>query len=119
MRHASYAALGIWLFFIIVGSLLPTMPSADDVTGFAGTTLLGHALAYAVLCVLAVRAFGLRPWRHVLAAALGALLLGFAVECIQPFTGRTFDLIDMAANSAGVAFGLAAIALARSASRSG
>ena len=119
MRRARYAAPGIWLCFIIVGSLLPTMPNVDAVTGFAGTPLLGHALAYAVLCVLTVWAFGLRPWPQALAVALGALLLGFAVECIQPFTGRTFDLIDMAANSAGVAFSLAAIALTRFASRGG
>ena len=62
---------------------------------------------------LLTAALRLRSWGALMLAALGAFLLGFVLECAQPLTGRSFDLADMAANTAGVAVGLVAIQLTR------
>ena len=102
MQIVRYASLAIWLGLVAMGSLLPRIPSPADVTGFAGAAL---------------RACGRGRWPQVLAAARGALLLGFGLECLQPLTGRTFDLLDLAANSAGAALGFAAVTLARAVRR--
>jgi VanZ family protein len=84
----------IWL------SLAPKAPTLDMTVG----DKIGHLAAYGVLmlwfCVLyrrkRVRAF----------YALGFVALGVVLEFMQGNLGyRTFDLLDMAANTAGVMAG--------------
>ena len=113
MRLLSRLCLAVWIALILLGSLLPRVPPADAVARFPGAAYAAHAVAYAVLCCLAAWALRLGDWRRLLAAALGASLLGLALECIQPLTGRAFDLVDLAANAAGVAVGLAGTLLVR------
>jgi len=113
MRLLSRLCLAVWIALILLGSLLPRVPPADAVVRFPGAAYAAHAVAYAVLCCLAAWALRLGDWRRLLAAAAGASLLGLALECIQPLTGRAFDLADIAANAAGVAAGLAGALLAR------
>jgi len=40
-----------------------------------------------------------------LAYAVGFVAMGVAIEFIQPYTGRNFELADMAADAIGVALG--------------
>lgn len=61
-----------------------------------------HALAYAVITALAL--FGFQGKRAQLTLVVVILLWGIAIEFIQPHFGRSFELLDMAANSLGVAF---------------
>jgi VanZ family protein len=37
--------------------------------------------------------------------AIGFIAMGVAIEFIQPFTGRNFEVADMAADAIGVAIG--------------
>jgi len=47
-------------------------------------------------------------WRRRLGHAAGFIAMGIALEFLQGMTGyRTFDVLDMAANAAGVLFVLA------------
>jgi len=51
-------------------------------------------------------------WRARLTYATGFIAMGIALEFAQGTTGyRTFDVLDMAANAAGVLFALAAALL--------
>ena len=51
-------------------------------------------------------------WRTRLAYATGFIAMGVALEILQRMTGyRTFDVLDMAANAAGVLSVLAGVLL--------
>jgi len=113
MRWLSRLCLLVWLLLLVLGSVLPRVPPAEAVVRFPGAAYAAHAFAYAVLSVLLVTALLLRSRGAVGLAAVTAVMLGFVLECIQPLTGRTFDLADMAANAGGVAVGLGAVLLAR------
>jgi len=72
-----------------------------------------HFLAYAGLAVLTTRATskGLRnvPWTAVFAAVVISSLYGVSDEYHQRFVpGRTFDLLDMAADAVGSVTGACA-----------
>lgn len=56
-------------------------------------------------------AFLYRRTRTRLWYALGFIAMGIAIEFIQPYTGRQFELADMAADALGVLLGWA-VALA-------
>jgi len=113
MRLLRRLLLALWLALVVLASLIPRVPRADAVAWFPGADRVGHAVAYGVLCVLAVWAFGGRGRRVLVMAGLGAVVLGVLLECVQPLTGRTFDLTDMAANAAGAGLGLVGMLLAR------
>lgn len=100
---------GLWLLAILVvvaGSLLPsdsaairaldTLPISDKIDHFA---------AYAALAFL--------PAIHekrgfLIAAAIGAVALGVALEYAQLYSGlRDFEVGDMIADAIGVCFGVA------------
>jgi VanZ family protein len=66
---------------------------------------VGHVAAYGLLAVCGAVAFPRRE--PVWSIGLGLLLLGSALEFAQILIpGRTFSLIDLAANAGGVALGL-------------
>lgn len=73
-----------------------------------------HLLAYAGLSVLTVRALARRQWQHVTwRVVLGAIAIstayGVSDEYHQRFVpGRTFELLDMAADAIGSVIGASA-----------
>jgi hypothetical protein len=82
---------------IIVLSLVPVPPQAD----LGGGDKLGHLAAYGALMLW----FG-QLYARRLGFALGFAAMGAALEFAQGATGyRSFDVLDMAANAAGVALG--------------
>lgn len=99
-----WLALGYTLVAIIVFlSLAPNLPSADIEQG----DKLAHCLAYGTLMFWFCQIYASRSSRiaHALAFAAMSVVLEFA----QGMTDyRTFDVVDMLANTAGVALGWAA-----------
>lgn len=84
----------VWL------SLTPSPPALD----FKAGDKLGHLAAYGVLmfwfCVLYIR-----PGTRLLHGAI-FVAMGVGLEVVQGMLGfRTYDVIDMVANSAGVVLG--------------
>lgn len=75
-------------------------------TGIDNGDKLGHLLAYALLMGWFSMIFRSRgPW---LGYALGLIVLGVLLECLQPLNGRYFEYADMLANTLGVGLGLLA-----------
>ena len=99
----------LWLLAIVVVGVASLLPG-DSLPMQALDRLeisdkLEHFAAYAVLALLPALH---ERRRIVVAAALGAALLGVALEYGQLYTGwRDFEIGDMAADVAGVLFGLA------------
>jgi len=62
-----------------------------------------HFIAYGALMLWFAQSFGTakRLW-----VAFGLVLMGIAIEFIQPITGRQFSYLDMLANTGGVLLGL-------------
>jgi VanZ family protein len=86
-----------WAAAIVVLSLIPTTSQADVDHG----DKLGHFAAYGLLMFLFCQIDARR-----LAYALGFTLMGVTLEFLQGMTGyRNFDLLDMLANTIGVALG--------------
>ncbi len=79
------------------------------IDGPGGTDKLGHLAAYTALSFFAV--FSLRRGGNVARRSVTVIVLaaayGILMEVIQHFVGRDFDLLDMAANTAGAALGTA------------
>jgi VanZ family protein len=72
---------------------------------------LEHSLAYLILAFLpAIH----ERRKFMVAAAVGAVLLGVILEYGQAFTGRDFEIGDMVADAGGVALGLVCGLLLRS-----
>ena len=70
----------------------------------SGGDKIAHLLAYAVLMFWFMQIFTASPSRLVIAT--GLLLLGVGLEIVQvvlPF--RTFELLDVASNAAGIGLG--------------
>jgi VanZ family protein len=66
-----------------------------------------HAAIYTVLAALAAGAFRSGKGKTAFGlAGFYCMALACAIEMLQPMTGRTFSVADIAANAAGVAFGL-------------
>lgn len=92
-KLALFAALlaVTWLFL----TPSPPEPPGPDL---ALMDKLQHALLFAGLALLAVRAYPDRP-RWGIAAAL--VVYGVCIEIAQPRTGRAFDLLDILADAVG------------------
>ncbi len=96
-----------WLFFgaisaVFVGSLLP-VSQVESI--FVLKDWLIHFGAYAFCGLLA--AYGFRSAANKNRAFVGLFTTGAIIEVVQPYFGRHFDWMDLAANSLGI---LAAIA---------
>lgn len=92
---------------IVIGSLLP----GPVVEVFSAYDKLEHAAAYLLLTSWLT---GMLERRRYPLAALGALLLGLAIELAQAglTDTRVGDPLDLVANFAGIALGLALAYLA-------
>jgi VanZ family protein len=64
-----------------------------------------HALAYGLFAVLLGCSFLNLRWRTVPMAFVVATLFGVGMEFVQPFFGRTRDVMDAVANATGAAVG--------------
>jgi VanZ family protein len=95
----------IAIFIVVVGSLLP----GDSVPITALNRLnindkIEHFGAYALLAFLPTIH---ERWRFIIAAAIGAVVLGIVLEFGQLYLGwRDFEVGDMVADALGVGFGL-------------
>jgi len=98
-----WRALGYALVAIVIWlSLTPQPPELHVEQG----DKLQHVVAYGALMLWFAQ---LHAGRARAGAALALVVLGVALEGVQGLTGyRSFDVIDMAANTAGVVLGLAA-----------
>ena len=90
----------IMLLIIIVGSLMP----AEEARAMPGNDLFQHLSLYGLLSFFSLLAWA-KSVRFTALIMISILSLGAAIEYAQPFVGRTFDLSDMAANSAGIIAG--------------
>ena len=101
--QAAWLGLGwILVLWVTVASLVPG-PSLPDV---GVSDKLNHFVAYGTLAFVFVGALGRRRWPMVLA---GLVVLGGALELAQAMgsAGRTGEALDMVANVAGAAAGIA------------
>jgi len=89
-----WAATIVWL------SLTPSPPQVDVQFG----DKLGHFGAYGLLMFWFTRLYPQNPVRTAYAA--GFIVMGIGLEYLQGYLGyRTYDVIDMAANTIGVLLG--------------
>lgn len=95
-RYTIILAGIVALVFAVSGSLI----GGDE--GTIEVDKVIHFTSYATLATLFVLA--LRPILYI-PALLGLVILGVAIEFIQPLNGRNFDTMDMAANTMGVVMG--------------
>jgi len=87
---------GLYQAALVWGSLSP-MPAGSPVS--VNDKIL-HFTAYAVLVLLTASVFS-RFSKYYLAAFLYSFTFSFIIECIQPFTGRCFEVRDLLANFSG------------------
>jgi len=91
---------------VIVGSLLPPGSAPLRTLGLLPLNDKAiHAISYAILAFL--------PAIHerrgfAVAAALGAMAMGIAIEFIQPYWGRDYEVGDMVADGVGICIGAGA-----------
>ncbi len=101
----SYYLFWLWLAaisLVTLGSLLP-ITHVPDTSGLV-TDKIQHALAYALLGVLALicaKTREVKLFLLILTCAVGVL-----IEFLQPLTGRYFELNDIVANSFGIIMAL-------------
>lgn len=92
---------GISICIVIYYSLVPGVEWPID---FWNVDKVYHAAAYFWLASLSMTGFSVR---RALPAALSMIILGVLLEIAQYFIpGRTFSLMDIAANSLGVILGI-------------
>ncbi len=99
---------GLWGLFGIAAVVVAYYSLRPGSSGFAflWSDKIQHATAYVTLSGLATLAS--RTQRQALQIAAGLAVMGFIFECIQPSVGRSFDLLDEAANIVGCVAGVAA-----------
>ena len=98
----------VWLFAIfvvIVGSILPSDSRAmRALDSLQISDKIEHLAAYAGLAFLPALH---ERRRFVIAAAIGSVALGVALEYVQLYSGwRNFEVADMVADGVGVCVGL-------------
>jgi VanZ family protein len=99
--------------WVLVGAIvwLSLTPEPPHPVDFRLLDKLEHLTAYGALMFWF--AFLYRRTRTRAAYAFGFIAMGIAIEFIQPYTGRDFELADMLADALGVALGWAALAAFR------
>ena len=95
----------IWISSIFLVSYFSLIPRIDLPQTFSGADKIVHFLAYFWLS--AVPFFGFSEIKRAIKAALWMIGLGIGLEFGQIWVpGRQLSLMDMIANSAGVAVGI-------------
>jgi VanZ family protein len=107
LRRKVLLGLGwAWVAGIVWLSLTPSPPKVD----FAQSDKLGHFLAYGSLMLWFCFLYAAAKTR--IAYAAGFVAMGIGLEFIQGMLGyRTFEVLDMLANTIGVLLGWAAAML--------
>ena len=106
----------VWLPAVWLGSLLtvvlvslwPEGTRADEAIGAVWWNF-GHVPAYAVLTMLTLLVTGQRfplTSGRLLWMAVGLALLGLLMEVLQPYFGRTADVVDALYNLIGILLAL-------------
>ncbi len=104
MRKACVALGWAWAAAIAWLSLAPSLPPVELAYG----DKLGHLAAYGLLMFWFAQLYAARVFY-----AAGFVLMGAALELLQAQTGyRSYEVLDMAANTVGVLLGWAAATLA-------
>ena len=106
MRTAGIAAGWAWAAAIVWLSLTPSPPQVD----FSYSDKAGHLAAYGLLMFWFARLYTSRA-----AYAAGFIAMGIALEFAQGALGfRTYEVLDMVANTIGVLMGwIAALLMGR------
>jgi VanZ family protein len=116
-RHRLRVAARAAFVVLLVASLVSFVTPADDLADPGVDDKVAHALTFAVLAVVG-RAAGWRPLTLVTGLAAYAVLTEL-LQLVLPI-GRSADVLDAAADLAGVAVGLAsALLVERTAARRG
>ncbi len=111
-RPLIVAALALWAASMAAVAYLSLLPDVDMPGDYPDIDKLYHMAGYAWLAFLPC--FGFARKRVGLAASLSMIVLGCALEYAQGYVpGRMASLGDMAANTVGVALGVAAGRLLR------
>jgi VanZ family protein len=104
-RKWSRAVLLIWAISICAVSYYSLIPQVTLPIDFWNADKAYHCTAYGWLAVLPMIGFAIR--RVALPAAMSMMILGVLLEIGQRYVpGRTFSLLDIAANCIGVAIGI-------------
>ena len=100
LKRAILVGLGwIWVAATVWLSLTPSPPQVE----FRESDKVGHVLAYGLLMFWFAELYARR-----LFLALGFIAMGVGLEFVQGMLGyRTFDVLDMLANTVGVVAGWA------------
>ena len=102
MRTAGIAAGWAWAAAIVWLSLTPSPPHIDITYG----DKLGHFAAYGLLMFWSAQLY--QTTKSRIAYAAGFVAMGIGLEFLQDALGtRTYDVVDMVANTLGVLLGWA------------
>lgn len=102
----SRALQGLWICAVVVALLATLLPQPEQTPRFAYADKVFHCGYFLLLGMLA--ALSQREDIAARRAALSMVGLGVLIELIQWFLPwRSFELLDMLADSVGVAFGYA------------
>ena len=99
-----------WLVVLIYAALLIviTLVPWSVTDGVGRVDFLMHFASWSVLSFLtsiAVRRRVRSPIRIAVSASIGAIIFGVLIEILQPLTGRTSDVADLAADAIGAIAG--------------
>jgi len=101
----SRIAFFLWCISICIVTYLSLIPRVEFPVDFWNADKAYHCAAYAWLALLPMMSFPIL--RTALSAALSMILLGAILEIAQYYIpGRSFSLLDITANSMGVALGI-------------
>ena len=111
MKTATVAAWAVVLVGILLLSLAPITPQDLPEGVVRSGFRMGHAPAYGLLAVLTLQVVRFAGWskgltQSVPISAAAVILLGGAIELLQPYFGRSASLHDFVLNTIGVTVAL-------------
>lgn len=113
VRHLLPAVWVGSLLIVVLVSLWPEGTQADEAISAVWWNF-GHVPAYAVLTMLTILVSGQRfslTLGRLVGLAVGLTLLGLLMEVLQPYFGRTADVMDAIDNVIGILLALGAFYL--------